>query len=37
MLTYPSQILMPDVFRGKPFPKDKDGDKEELAKFFATT
>ncbi|WWD19752.1 hypothetical protein CI109_104216 [Kwoniella shandongensis] len=28
---------MPDVFRGKPFPKDKDGEKEELQKFFAGT
>jgi len=28
---------MPDVFRGKAFPKDKDGDKEELGKFFQGT
>ena len=26
---------MPDFFRGKPFPKDKDGDKDEQQKFFA--
>ena len=28
---------MPDVFRGKAFPKDKDGNKEELGKFFQGT
>jgi hypothetical protein len=28
---------MPDVFRGKPFPPEKDGNKEELGKFFAGT
>jgi hypothetical protein len=28
---------MPDFFRGKPFPKDKDGDKELLQKFFEGT
>ncbi|ORY35779.1 dienelactone hydrolase [Naematelia encephala] len=36
-LNTPTQIFMPDIFRGKPFPKDKDGDKEELSKFFAGT
>jgi hypothetical protein len=28
---------MPDWFRGKAFPIDKDGDKEELGKFFQGT
>jgi dienelactone hydrolase len=28
---------MPDFFRGKPFPKDEDGNKELLKKFFAGT
>jgi dienelactone hydrolase len=28
---------MPDVFRGKAFPKDKDGNKEELGRFFQGT
>jgi dienelactone hydrolase len=28
---------MPDVFRGKAFPIDKDGNKEELGKFFQGT
>ncbi|WVW86290.1 hypothetical protein I302_108332 [Kwoniella bestiolae CBS 10118] len=35
--TSPTRIYMPDVFRGKPFPKDQDGDKDELKKFFAGT
>ncbi|OWZ64214.1 hypothetical protein AYX14_06543 [Cryptococcus neoformans] len=35
--TFPTKVLMPDVFKGKPFPADKDGDKETLQKFFATT
>ncbi|WOO76984.1 putative AIM2 family protein [Vanrija pseudolonga] len=36
-LTLPHKVFMPDLFRGKPFPPDKDGDKEELGKFFAGT
>jgi len=28
---------MPDVFRGKAFPKGKDENKEELGKFFQGT
>jgi len=28
---------MPDVFRGHPFPPEKDGDKDELKKFFEGT
>lgn len=28
---------MPDVFRGAPFPPEKDGDKETLNKFFSST
>nr|XP_019001294.1 uncharacterized protein I203_05999 [Kwoniella mangroviensis CBS 8507]OCF64755.1 hypothetical protein I203_05999 [Kwoniella mangroviensis CBS 8507] len=37
LLTSPTKIYMPDVFKGKPFPKDQDGNKEELKKFFAGT
>ncbi len=33
--TNPTTIFMPDLFRGRPFPKDKDGDKEELGSFFS--
>ncbi|KAL1413288.1 hypothetical protein Q8F55_001044 [Vanrija albida] len=36
-LTLPHKVFMPDLFRGKPFPPDKDGDREELGKFFAGT
>lgn len=28
---------MPDFFKGSPFPKSTDGDKEALKKFFDTT
>jgi hypothetical protein len=28
---------MPDFFKGSPFPKSKDGNKDELKKFFDTT
>jgi hypothetical protein len=31
------KIFMPDWFRGKAFPIEKDGDKEELGKFFQGT
>lgn len=31
----PVKVFMPDLFRGKPFPIDKDGDKEEQKKFFS--
>lgn len=37
LLTSPHKVFMPDVFRGHPFPPEKDGDKEALAKFFKTT
>ena len=37
LLTRPTKLYTPDVFRGKPFPFEKDGDKEELGKFFAGT
>nr|XP_019010459.1 uncharacterized protein I206_04928 [Kwoniella pini CBS 10737]OCF49240.1 hypothetical protein I206_04928 [Kwoniella pini CBS 10737] len=37
LLTSPTKIYMPDVFKGKAFPKDRDGDKEELKKFFSGT
>ncbi|ORX35390.1 hypothetical protein BD324DRAFT_582039, partial [Kockovaella imperatae] len=37
LLTRPTKIFMPDVYRGKPFPFEKDGDKDELQKFFAGT
>lgn len=33
----PTKVYMPDFFRGKPFPKDEDGNKELLQKFFAGT
>ncbi|CAK9785601.1 unnamed protein product [Cutaneotrichosporon oleaginosum] len=36
-LLIPHKLYAPDVFRGKPFPPDKDGDKDELKKFFETT
>ncbi|RSH91368.1 hypothetical protein EHS25_009667 [Saitozyma podzolica] len=32
-----TKIYVPDVFRGHPFPKDRDGDKDELKKFFGGT
>ncbi|WVQ84576.1 hypothetical protein IAT38_006730 [Cryptococcus sp. DSM 104549] len=35
--TFPTKVYMPDVFKGNAFPKDKDGDKDELSKFFAGT
>ncbi|TYJ54040.1 hypothetical protein B9479_005304 [Cryptococcus floricola] len=35
--TLPTKIHYVDVFKGKPFPAEKDGDKEELGKFFAGT
>ena len=35
--TNATKIYMPDVFRGHPFPRDKDGDKDELSKFFSGT
>ncbi|KAK4687548.1 hypothetical protein P7C73_g2559, partial [Tremellales sp. Uapishka_1] len=37
LLTCPTKIYMPDFFRGNPIPKEKDGDKEELARFFRGT
>ncbi|BEI89633.1 uncharacterized protein CcaverHIS019_0209950 [Cutaneotrichosporon cavernicola] len=36
-LTIPHKLYAPDVFRGKPFPPERDGDKELLKKFFETT
>ncbi|KAL7419172.1 hypothetical protein Q5752_006008 [Cryptotrichosporon argae] len=33
----PTRVFMPDFFRGQPFPTDKDGDKDELKKFFGGT
>ncbi|WVN87541.1 uncharacterized protein L203_102724 [Cryptococcus depauperatus CBS 7841] len=35
--TLPTRVLMPDVFKGHPFPADKDGDKKLLQEFLATT
>jgi len=37
LLTRPTKIFMPDVFKGKPYPPDKDGQKEVLQEFFAGT
>nr|XP_018261033.1 uncharacterized protein I303_06750 [Kwoniella dejecticola CBS 10117]OBR83191.1 hypothetical protein I303_06750 [Kwoniella dejecticola CBS 10117] len=37
LLTSPTKIYMPDVFKGNAFPKDEDGNKEELRKFFSGT
>ena len=33
----PTKVYMPDLTRGKPFPKAEDGNKELLQKFFAGT
>lgn len=30
-----TRFYVPDFFRGQPFPMAKDGDKEELGKFFS--